>query len=330
MKDSFYQTIRQSFVKEVSPFLRQIFVYSTTRCNSRCNTCNIFKKDRQDLCLDSFESVVQFSSRRDDSIIFLEGGEVFLHPNYKDMLRMLRDVEYCIVSNGQFPNRIAEAAESFGIKRISFSLDGPKETYQKVRGIDGFDNLMQTIDLLKGQTDIHINSTISPWNGYEDLKWVSKFCSDNGFKHAIQPMYPINFFDTNKCNIFDYYFDVSDFLENTSFIGNTLDYFKGDVYLPCLNVRETIVVYPNGDIPLCHMRDGEILGNLKKTSLEAIVSNEKNIEIQNQCVSCNRCWLNCQRIIDVKLFEYLESKYPHEKLEREFGPFKWPIHGKLS
>lgn len=63
------------------------------------------------------------------------------------------------------------------------------------------------------------------------------------------------------------------------------------------------------------MRDEIVLGNLNERSIKDIMLDEKVIELQKQCLNCNKCWLNCQRIIDVKLFEYMESKYTHEELE---------------
>lgn len=323
--NDFYAKIREEFKNETDFNLRQIFVYTTTTCNSRCKTCNIYKKTTENLSLNAIQSVIDFVSERNDSTIYFEGGEFFLHPNYEQILEMAKNINYCIISNGQLTERIVNAVDKYNIKRMAFSLDGDRETYKNVRGIDGFQNLMNTIDRIKGKTEIHIDSTINPWNTYEDIKWVRDFCKENGFKHSVQSMYPINFFDLAVNNISDYYFDIKDLLENSSFISNTLNYFNGEIYLPCLNVRETIVIYPSGDIPLCHMRDDIILGNLNNASLKDIMSDSKVLEIQKQSLKCNQCWLNCQRIIDVKLFEYMESKYTHEKLEEEFGSYKWPL-----
>ncbi|BAH06894.1 radical SAM/SPASM domain-containing protein [Clostridium kluyveri] len=325
MKSDFYDNVRIKFLEETQFKLRQIFVYSTTRCNSKCNTCNIYNKEDENISLDAIRTIINFVSNRKDCIIYFEGGEFFLHPQYDKILEMAQDVDYCIISNGQFTEKIINSVLKFNIKKIAFSLDGPKETYKNVRGIDGFDNLMNTIESVKSKTEIHINSTINPWNTYEDIKWVKEFCDKNNFMWAIQPMYPINFFDNDDKNFSEYIFDVSDLLHNSSFISNTNNYFCGKVYLPCLNVRETIVVYPNGNIPLCHMRDEIVLGNLYEHSLEDIITDNKIIELQKQSLGCNKCWLNCQRMLDVKLFEFMESKYIHDKLEEEFGKYKWPL-----
>ncbi|OSA93190.1 UNVERIFIED_ORG: radical SAM protein [Clostridium botulinum] len=325
MNTNFYKKIRAQFLEETNFKLKQIFVYSTTRCNSRCKTCNIYKKEDESLSLEAIKSIIDFASKRNDCIIYFEGGEFFLHPEYEKILEMAKNIEYCIISNGQFTKKIEDAIAKYGIKRIAFSLDGPRDTYKNVRGIDGFENLMNTIEAIKDKTEIHIDSTINPWNTYEDIKWVREFCNKNNFKHAIQPMYPINFFDNGNEDVSEYLFDISDLLQNSSFIRNTSNYFEGKIYLPCLNVRETILVYPNGDVPLCHMRDETILGNLNESTLDDIMLKTEIIENQEQSLKCNKCWLNCQRIIDVKLFEFMEKKYTHAQLEKEFGNYKWPL-----
>lgn len=224
MGEDFYGFIRKEFLKETRFKLKQIFVYATTMCNSRCKTCNIYKKEEKNLSLEAIETIKKFVSDRDDTIIYFEGGEFFLHPHFQKILEMAKDLDTCIVSNGQLTKKITDAVGNGFVKRISFSLDGYRDAYKRIRGIDGFNNLMTTIEAIKGKTEIHINSTISPWNTYDDLKWVKSFCDDNNFRHAIQIMYPINFFESEKIDVSKFYFDVDDLLQNSSFIKNSINY----------------------------------------------------------------------------------------------------------
>jgi hypothetical protein len=76
---------------------------------------------------------------------------------------------------------------------------------------------------------------------------------------------------------------------------------------------------------VCHMQDGEILGNLNERGLAEICDSRSAKERQAQALTCNRCWLNCQRIADVELFEYFEERYPHAELVEHFGPYSWPL-----
>jgi MoaA/NifB/PqqE/SkfB family radical SAM enzyme len=322
---TFYDQARSHFLQDTHFKLRQVFVYATTKCNSLCQTCRIYEREVAHLSVAAAERIADFVRVRDDAMIFFEGGEFFLHPEYEAILELARGLNYCVVSNGQLTRRIVDAVERHGIPRIAFSLDGPRETYRRVRGIDGFEALMRTLMALKGRTRISIDSTINPWNSHDDLRWVKSFCDEHGFGMAVQPMYPIAFFGSAPRKMEDYFFDVSDLMAKTSFLDASVPFFRDELYLPCLNVREAIVVYPNGDVPLCHMRDGEILGNLNERGLAEISDSRSARERQAQALTCNRCWLNCQRIADVKLFEYFEERYPHAKLVEHFGPYSWPL-----
>ena len=140
----------------------------TSRCNSRCVTCNVWRHheraDIDDVVLkkaleDPFFSQVQS--------VGLNGGEFSLVPRFKEVLDALTSLprlkNVYFISNGIACQRIKEymqyAKAFFSEKNIRVSLcisiDGYGRTHDKVRGVEG--NFARSIQLIK---EISMNRTL--------------------------------------------------------------------------------------------------------------------------------------------------------------------------
>lgn len=127
--------------------LDTLIVFITNRCNLKCYFC--FYADSlntsKDLPFSAYEKM-------SDSIpnlrsLLISGGEPFLRDDIADLLLLFTrkcGVRFInIPTNGSFTKNMMERAQSFlereknAFLTISFSLDGFKETHDKVRGQDG-------------------------------------------------------------------------------------------------------------------------------------------------------------------------------------------------
>ncbi len=116
------------------------------RCNSRCLTCNIWKKREDDLTLAEWEQIFQ-SLGRAPFWVTISGGEPFLNPEIVEFVRAL--YRHCqpgiinIPTNGLLdrvvPQRVAAIAESCPQTQIivNLSLDGVGEQHDHIRGVPG-------------------------------------------------------------------------------------------------------------------------------------------------------------------------------------------------
>jgi len=110
---------------------------------------------------------------------------------------------------------------------------------------------------------------------------------------------------------------LDDFPENKDFLVLYDEWRRGGLQLSCNSIHDSIVVLPNGDIPVCQNLD-VLIGNIHSNSLDEILGWEKTREVQHHySKNCNACWINFHRKYDIIL---------HRSLERFFGK---AVTGKL-
>jgi MoaA/NifB/PqqE/SkfB family radical SAM enzyme len=114
-------------------------IYPTAGCNLKCAMCFIrFFKSPGDLAIDQWKTIVdQFKKFRPR--IHLSGGEPFLYP---DIVTLIEHIKNCgliihITTNGTFLDKYAETVAEAGVSQIDISIDGMKETHDRIRGVPG-------------------------------------------------------------------------------------------------------------------------------------------------------------------------------------------------
>jgi MoaA/NifB/PqqE/SkfB family radical SAM enzyme len=136
----------------------------TYRCNSRCKTCDIWKKDATpELGPEGFKRLPEGLRN-----INISGGEPFLRNDLVDIIGVLRKkyprASIVISTNGLFPERIEKDVKRMGQIGVRVSIDAFGASDDEVRGIEGaFALATETLDRLKAQglKDLGISATIS-------------------------------------------------------------------------------------------------------------------------------------------------------------------------
>jgi len=116
------------------------------RCNSKCLTCNIWKKREDELTLEEWEKIFQ-SLGRAPFWVTISGGEPFLRPETVAVIQAL--YRYCrpaiinIPHNGLLERVISERVAAIAERCpktqiiINLSLDGVGEQHDRIRGVVG-------------------------------------------------------------------------------------------------------------------------------------------------------------------------------------------------
>jgi MoaA/NifB/PqqE/SkfB family radical SAM enzyme len=116
------------------------------RCNSKCLTCNIWKKREDELTLEEWEKIFQ-SLGRAPFWVTISGGEPFLHSETVEIIQAL--YHYCRPAIINIPHnslleriiakRVAAVAERCPEAQIivNLSLDGVGEQHDRIRGVAG-------------------------------------------------------------------------------------------------------------------------------------------------------------------------------------------------
>jgi sulfatase maturation enzyme AslB (radical SAM superfamily) len=149
----------------------------TWRCNLKCQHCYFFsstteiKNKRKELSNEDWIKVFKYQRKLGTKIAILTGGEPTLRMDViREAIKIFPSVQ--VVSNG-----IIQLPQFNGYKQPKYwvSLDGTKETHNKIRGTKIFDKIIQNIQ----ESNPVVTSTIMTLN-YREIEDVVKIAHDNG------------------------------------------------------------------------------------------------------------------------------------------------------
>ena len=153
----------------VKPF--SVVISISYRCNSKCRTCDVWRKPNDDLTVAEWDKVFASLGTAPFYMTFT-GGEPFLRPDLDDLV--ISAYKHCkpevitIPTNGMLTERVVEKvarmcrecpASSIG---INLSLDGIGDEHDDIRGVEGNWKLsMQTWERLKELQKTHQNLVLT-------------------------------------------------------------------------------------------------------------------------------------------------------------------------
>lgn len=298
-------------------------IFATDRCNSQCTICNIWKKKpKTDLDPEIVRRILKSKALSRYSGFILTGGEFILHPEHKEILSHLNasGKHYILLSNGLLPEKLIEIVREFAVKHVSLSLDGSPETYRKIRGVDGYSRVQETVERLKDDNiRVSIGYTISPWNSRSDLLHVMQFCTKHAVNLSVGYYCSVDYYDIGKYD--GGLYSADDLIEHPYHKLYPL-WAAGNLNMPCLSIFLKPVIRPNGDVDMCEPL-GIKLGNLNEQSLEEIWHNRRTELLQKRNFSCNGCWHDAQRLCDISAISTFKSVIPTPALDRTLGKSDW-------
>jgi sulfatase maturation enzyme AslB (radical SAM superfamily) len=162
----------------------------TWQCNLKCQHCYFFssttelKNKRPELSNEDWIKVFKYQRKLGTKIAILTGGEPTLRMDViREAIKIFPSVQ--VVSNG-----IIQLPQFNGYKQPKYwvSLDGTKETHNKIRGAKIFDKIIQNIQ----ENNPVVTSTIMTLN-YGEIEDIVKIAHDNGasgFVFLLYTSYP--------------------------------------------------------------------------------------------------------------------------------------------
>ncbi|MFA6306893.1 MAG: radical SAM protein [Patescibacteria group bacterium] len=285
----------------------------TERCNSRCQHCNIWKKQpaKDELTLKEIRKCFSDPLFKDIEIIINSGGEVLLRSDIIDIIRLEHEFfpDAClnISTNGLLPERMIETVGTVlkeGIKiNASVSLDGIGEEHDKMRGTPGnfkkVDYLLRELVKLRQEYPRHLtlaigftlsDLTIESWQKVEDyannlnIEFIMQWYNQSSFYENSQ-----NNKNQNKEKM---YAAVSS-QPKTIVREKWLRFIQNkSINFRCFATETFFILRCDGNIAPCLSRWDEILGNVRNNTPTEIWQSDKAKEIRRKIVNCAGC-LNC-------------------------------------
>ena len=311
--------------------LSQLMIYSTTACQSRCKHCNIWQKPVEQLSLDDIKRIMQSRCVTKRTTVGLEGGEFVLHPQATEIMAWFREhhPNYTLLSNGLAPRRVIDAVRRYQPRHLYVSLDGDRDTYQRMRGCNGYDKVIQVVETLKNEVPLSLMFCLSPWNSFDDMDFVINVAKRYEVDVRIGIYGTMAFFNTTsellKASNFVKQIPASihQTQENFDFVALYDQWRNGHLRLRCQSIMSSLVVHSNGDVPLCQNLD-TVLGNIHQQSLDVIFNSRRSCRTQCQySKDCNGCWINFHRKYDIILLRNIERLLPKQLIEKFYGPYQW-------
>jgi MoaA/NifB/PqqE/SkfB family radical SAM enzyme len=116
---------------------------------------------------------------------------------------------------------------------------------------------------------------------------------------------------------------VKDFKENYDYLVLYDEWRTKKLKLKCHSILDSLVVLPNGDVPICQNLDLK-LGNVFNESLDSVFNKEATQDLHKEYVSnCNQCWLSFHRKYDVALYRTFEKNFGNWATNKMLGYHQW-------
>lgn len=120
--------------------------------------------------------------------------------------------------------------------------------------------------------------------------------------------------------------EIKQFKENYDFLVLYNNWKKNKTQLKCFSIFDSIIILPNGDVPICQNLDTK-LGNIHNHTLDQILNSEETIAQQKwHNKNCNSCWINYHRKYDVVLYKSFETYFGRWATKKMFGFYQWDDH----
>lgn len=300
---------------------------ATYRCNSRCLSCDIWKKYSKDtslvkkeLSLDEIKKV--FSQFKGLKTVSLTGGEPFLREDIVDVVRSIKSESINISTNGFFTDKVINSYKEilkiphFKSVGASISMDAIGDGHDKLRGLkNSYNHAMATIKGLKALREkdkrlvIGISNTISKQN-LDDVLKVYELSKKLGVIFSTRIAHSSSLFYDNASSkifiddkdmpkvrkIFQFLIDEQ---PKNIFYRYYLNKFLKDPNkqpVPCFSGFNSFFMDPYGGLYPCVMLNSKI-GNLKEKSLKQLLnsSEAKNIRGSIKKGRCS-CWTDCEAL----------------------------------
>lgn len=122
---------------------------------------------------------------------------------------------------------------------------------------------------------------------------------------------------------------IKKFPENYDYVSLYPNWLAGNLRLTCNSIMDSLIVLPDGIVPICQNLDIK-LGNVFEKSLDEIFNSEASLKTQHHYSrNCNQCWISYHRKYDIALYKNFEKFFGRTATSKLLGYYKWDSDGKL-
>ena len=319
-----YMAFRKLGTPKPYPF--NLVVSVTYRCNSRCKTCNVWRRSADELTTDEWRHIFSALGTTPYYLTF-SGGEPFLREDIVEIVtaacQSCQPSIVTIPTNAlltrvvpQKVEEILQAAQGIQVG-VNVSLDGVGEEHDTIRGVEGnYQKALETYralrDLVYPNLTLGVHTVVSRFNVdripeiYEELR---KLEADSYISEIAEERVELGTTGMDITPSPQEYAEIAEFLTaeikngTLSGLARITQAFRMRYYdlakrilfeerqvIPCYAAFASAHIAPDGDIWACCTR-AEPLGNLRETEydLEPIWRGER-AEAMRRSIAAGECY----------------------------------------
>lgn len=175
--------------------LEVLCIYLTLRCNSKCNTCDLWKTrkgaemEKEAINRDSIAALLSSKYFNNLRAIYFTGGEPTIRKDFLEIIETIykirKDLKIAFATNCvdvDMLKKILLFLKKDNIShRVDLSLNGLEESAALAHGLkDQFSRVSDVINFCQTQKiDFNINHTIFPFNYKDTLRFIEMFKKEN-------------------------------------------------------------------------------------------------------------------------------------------------------
>ncbi len=151
-----------------------VVLYLTDGCNSRCVTCDIWRSPRRNMKPELVEAIAGDLRALAVRWVVLSGGEAMQHPRWGEIAQRFRaeGARVTLLTNGLLLRKQIDTVLT-SVDEVIVSLDGgTAATYEAIRGVDGFDLILDGMRQVRaGGIPVTTRTTVQRAN-YRELPQI--------------------------------------------------------------------------------------------------------------------------------------------------------------
>lgn len=295
-------------------------------CNSRCSTCNIWKKKARNLTAEEYGKIFKSVGKSPYWITF-SGGEPFLRNDIDEIVRTIYEVSkpriINIPTNGILTKTIVEKVEQIAKDCpkaqiiINVSLDGIDSQHDEIRNVPGnYRKATATFTRLKAlklpNLQVGIHTVISKFN-VENFSLIAnelmKLKPDSYITEIAEERVELDTLDTDITPSLVEYKSAIDYLihriKNEKYKGMSkitmafrIEYYNmvkqilrdRTQVIPCYSGLASVQISPDGDLWSCCIKSANI-GNLRQNNYKfKQIWYSPEAELERRSIHNKECW----------------------------------------
>lgn len=301
--------------------LKEVIISITKRCNSHCRMCEIPVSGAPELSTDEVRKFIgEVALFHPRSLVF-SGGEPLLRSDIFDLIALGRrhGLITCLTTNGKLIDRkTAGRLKEAGLSVANVSIDGPCDTHDYLRGDGAFDSAVAAMrNLYDAGVEATIASLVCRLN-YSSMPFVMNVARDlKATTVKFQAFSDIFLRDKSRSAEFLLSVDeiqrVRESVEETIALARLFNIATNPVkylqLLPlylcgqlgplgrrgCSSLLTSCPVDSSGNVFPCWAFEGQIIGNIRRTSILDIWNSRRHQELRSKIEKngCPVCFMSC-------------------------------------